>query len=69
MSDKVKKTKKVNWTKLQLIGFYAIIIIGATFWAGVTVGTQATLNSQAQESAIRESAVESYKAELSKENQ
>ena len=66
MSDK-KNKKKVNWTKAQLYGFWALVIISLTFYAGVTFGTQATLNSQANEAKIKTQAIEAYKAELSKE--
>ncbi len=73
MSEELKKTKKtkkqVKWAKLQLIGLYGVIIISATFWFGTYVGTQATLNSQANEAQIKTQAVESYKAEQLKTDQ
>jgi len=62
-----KNKKKVNMTKLQLIGFWSVVILLATFWFGTFVGTQATLSSQANEAQIKAQAVESYKASLNKQ--
>jgi hypothetical protein len=56
--------KKVNWTATQLVGFWSLIILLSTFWAGTYVGTQATLNSQAESAKIKTQAVEDYKASL-----
>ena len=67
MADKEKTTKnkkKVNFAKIQLIGLWAIVILSATFWFGTFIGTQATLNSQANEAQVKAQAVEAYKAEL-----
>lgn len=66
MTDKTKtiKTKKPNWTKAQLIGFWSLAIILLAFWGGVAVGTQATLSSQANEAKVKTQAVEDYKASL-----
>lgn len=67
---KIKKNrKKVNWTKAQLLGFWSLVIIAATFWAGVWFGQQSMIQSQAKEAEIKTQAIEAYKAELSKENQ
>jgi flagellar basal body-associated protein FliL len=70
MSDETKKPKnkkKVNLAKIQLIGFWAIVILSATFWFGTFIGTQATLNSQANEAQVKTQAVEAYKATLKAE--
>ena len=69
MADKTKTTKKVNWSKAQILGFWSLVIILAAFWGGVTVGTQATLASQAREEQVKTQAIEAYKAELLKEEQ
>lgn len=62
-----KKNNKINkgkFTKLQVIGLWVLIIGSGLFWGGVAVGTQATLNSQAQTAKVQQEAVEAYKAEL-----
>ena len=65
--EKAAKKSKALWTKAQLYGFWALIVLGLTFWAGVWFGNQAVLTSQAKENQIKAQAVEQYKAELSKE--
>ena len=67
MADKTKTTKKVNWTKAQILGFWSLVIILAAFWGGVTVGTQATLASQAREEQVKTQAIEAYKASLTEQ--
>jgi len=64
-----KNKKKVNMTVAQLIGFWSLVVLIATFWFGTFVGTQATLNSQANEAQVKTQAIEEYKAELLKEKQ
>lgn len=62
-----KKNNKVNkgkLTQLQVIGLWVLIIGSGLFWGGVAVGTQATLNSIANEEAVKAQAVEAYKATL-----
>lgn len=60
------KNKKSNgkWTRVQLVGFWSMIVLMATFWFGTFVGTQATLNSQAHEAQVKSQAVEEYKTTL-----
>lgn len=65
MSEKKQnKTKKVNYTKLQVIGLWVLVGGLILFWGGVYVGSQATLASQANEAQIKSQAIEDYKAEL-----
>ena len=64
MTNEKKTKKKLNWTKAQLTGIYIVLVIGATFWFGTYVGTQATLNSQANDAKMQTQAVEDYKATL-----
>lgn len=59
-----KKTNKINWTKAQVIGFWSTVVLLLTFWFGVWVGTEATLNSQRHEASVKASAVEEYKKSL-----
>lgn len=62
MSEKKQtKNKKVNIAKLQIIALWVLIAGSLLFWGGVAVGTQATLNSQAREQALKAQAVEEYK--------
>jgi len=68
MSKDIKNKKKINWTVAQVVGFWAIVIILVTFWGGTIVGTQATLNSQANEAQVKTQAVEDYKATLKASN-
>ena len=68
MSKDIKSKKKINWTKAQVIGFWSVVIILVTFWGGTIVGTQATLNSQANEAQVKTQAVEEYKATLKESN-
>lgn len=56
------KTTKAKFTTLQVAGLWVLIIGSGLFWGGVAVGTQATLNSQAQEAQVKAQAVEEYKA-------
>lgn len=63
MSEKTHK-KKTNWTKAQLLGFWGLVVVLATFWFGTYVGTQATLSSQAHEAEVKAQAVEEYKSTL-----
>lgn len=72
MSEEVKAPAKKKKTNKQVtIGWVAIAIIAVQviFGAGLYVGTQATLNSQAHEASVKAEAIDQYKAELLKENQ
>lgn len=59
-----KKNKKLNMTKLQVIGLWSLLVGMGLFWGGVAVGTQLTLNAQAQEANVKAQAIEEYKASL-----
>jgi len=61
--------KSGKWTKVQLAGFWSLIVILGSFWAGTYIGTQATLNSQAHEAQVKSQAIQEYKAEQLKVNQ
>lgn len=66
MSEKKQpKINKAKFTKLQVIGLWVLIIGSGLFWGGVTVGTQATLDSLAEKEQLKTQAVEEYKASLS----
>jgi len=73
MSEEIKKTTKKQvqgkWTKAQAIGFWVLIGSMILFWGGVSIGSYATQNSINEKEALKTQAVESYKAELLKENQ
>jgi len=73
MPEPKEKTTKKNvqgkWTKAQAIGFWVLIGSLLLFWGGVGVGSYATQNSINEREALKTQAVESYKAELLKENQ
>lgn len=66
MSEKQTKNKKVNIVKMQVIALWVLVAGSLLFWGGVAVGTQATLNSQAREEALKAQAIEEYKSTLKK---
>lgn len=64
MAKEKTTKKKVNYTKAQAYGLWGLILSLALFWGGVAVGTQWTLNMQAQEEQVKAQAIEAYKATL-----
>lgn len=65
--DVKKKSNKGKFTKAQVIGLWVLIIGSGLFWGGVAVGTQATLNSQAQEAQVKAQAIQEYQESLRSE--
>lgn len=64
MAEKKNVKTKINWTKAQLYGFYAIIVLSATFWSGVLLGNYSANTAKNELEAVKVQAVEAYKAEL-----
>lgn len=62
MSDQVKP-KKRNWTKVQALGFWFVVVATAMFWSGVYVGS---VGNESNHNAIEQAKIQAIDS-MSKE--